>query len=242
MLARWIRAAQLLELLACLSAAAWLRAAHGWSLPAIVVGVAAWFAGVRLLLVVVSMLLGWAFRSPRPPEQRIGFAGVPRLVFGEWRAFLAFNLLHLPWENLVLRPDAAPRPMDRLPVLLVHGYFANRGCFSALVRRLEAAGAGPVFVPDFRSWFAPIETFEEQLHAQIPELSPEAAAYFEQATERMRAGRAADALRPMLVLANFLRATGVYQAGVMALEGPGGVLVGFPIVTLSQPIAGQQTQ
>ena len=82
----------------------------------------------------------------------------------------------------------------------------------------------------------------EQLHAQIPELSPEATSYFNQAVEQMRAGRAADALRPMLVLANFLRATGVYQAGVMALEGPGGVLVGFPIVTFSQPIAGQQTQ
>ena len=81
----------------------------------------------------------------------------------------------------------------------------------------------------------------EQLHAQVPELSPQAAAYFEQAVEQLRAGRAADALRPMLVLTNFLRATGLYQVGVQALEGPGGILVGFPIVTFSQPLAGQQS-
>ena len=58
----------------------------------------------------------------------------------------------------------------------------------------------------------------------------------------MRAGRAADALRPLLVLTNFLRVTGAYQAGVMALEGPGGALIGFPVVTLSEAFAEQQTQ
>jgi Tfp pilus assembly protein PilF len=82
----------------------------------------------------------------------------------------------------------------------------------------------------------------EQLHAQIPELPPPAVAFFDDAVEHMRAGRAADAHRSMLVLTNFLRVTGLYQAGVNALEGPGGVLIGFPVVTFSQPIAEQQSQ
>ena len=81
----------------------------------------------------------------------------------------------------------------------------------------------------------------EQLHAQIPVLPPQAVTFFDQAVERMRAGRTAEALRPMLILSNFLRATGLYQAGVSALEGPGGVLIGFPIVTLSQTVAEHQS-
>jgi cytochrome c-type biogenesis protein CcmH/NrfG len=82
----------------------------------------------------------------------------------------------------------------------------------------------------------------EQVHAQIPELPPQAVPFFDQAVERMRAGRASEALRPLLVLSNFLRATGLYQAGVSALEGPGGVLIGFPIVTLSQAVTERQSQ
>ena len=81
----------------------------------------------------------------------------------------------------------------------------------------------------------------EQLQAQIPELPPQAAPFLDAAVEQMRAGRAADAQRPMLVVSNFLRATGAYQAGIGNLEGPGGVLLGFPVVTFSQPTAETQS-
>lgn len=167
MLARWFRAAQLLELIACLAAGAWLQASHGWNAIQVAAGVLAWFAGVRFVLVCLSSLLGWIFRSPRPAEQRIGLAGTLGLVFGEWRALLALNLVNLPWERFVLRPDPEPRPVNGVPVILVHGYFANRGYFRTLVRHLEALGVGPLFVPNFRSWLAPIELFEEQLHAEV---------------------------------------------------------------------------
>jgi tetratricopeptide (TPR) repeat protein len=82
----------------------------------------------------------------------------------------------------------------------------------------------------------------EQLQAQIPELPPQAVPFFDEAVEQMRAGRTSDAVRPMLVLTNFLRVTGPYQAGVMALEGPGGALIGFPVVTLSRQLAEEQSQ
>jgi cytochrome c-type biogenesis protein CcmH/NrfG len=82
----------------------------------------------------------------------------------------------------------------------------------------------------------------EQLHAQVAELPPQAVPFFDQAVEQMRAGRASAALRPMLVLTNFLRATGAYQAGVSALEGPGGILIGFPIVTLSRAVTERHSQ
>jgi tetratricopeptide (TPR) repeat protein len=81
----------------------------------------------------------------------------------------------------------------------------------------------------------------EQLQAQVPELPPQAVPFFDAAVEQMRAGRAADAQRPMLIVTNFLKATGAYQAGISNLEGPGGVLIGFPVVTFSQPTAEEQS-
>lgn len=77
----------------------------------------------------------------------------------------------------------------------------------------------------------------EQLRARIPELPSQAVSFHDAAVEHMRAGRADLALQPMLTFANFLKVTGAYQAGIMDLEGPGGVLIGFPVVTFSQPMA-----
>jgi predicted alpha/beta hydrolase family esterase len=167
MLRRWMRAAQLVELAACLAVGAWLHARHGWGVAAIVAGTVGWFTGVRLVLVCASSLLGWIFRTPRAPGERIGAAATVRLVLGEWGALLAVNLVQTPWEDILMRPDPVPVAAERVPVVLVHGYFANRGYFRSLVASLEAHGAGPVFVPNFRSWMAPIESAEEELHAQI---------------------------------------------------------------------------
>lgn len=167
MLRHGMRAAQLLELAACLVVGAWLNAHHGWGVPAIAAATIAWFAGVRLLLVCVSSALAWALRTPRAPAHRIGVAATLRLVLGEWRALLLVNLVQMPWEDLLMRPDPVPSPAARIPVVLVHGYFANRGYFRFLVGRLEACGAGPVFVPNLRSWLAPIEAAEEELHAAV---------------------------------------------------------------------------
>jgi len=167
MLARAYRLAQLVELAACVAAGAWLHAAHGWGAAAIAAGVVAWFAGVRLVLVCISMSLGWIHRSPRSGAERIGPASTVALVLGEWRALLAFNLIYIPWERIALRPDPPAVPTGRLPIVLVHGYFANRGYFRPLVKRLEAAGVGPIFVPTLRAWLAPISACEEELDREI---------------------------------------------------------------------------
>src|SRR5262249_12415513 len=151
----------------CLAAGAWLHAYHGWSAAAVAAGTVAWFAGVRLLLVCISATLGWIFRTPRAPAERIGPAATTRLLLREWRALLLVNLVQIPWEDVVMRTDPVPAPAERVPVVLVHGYFANRGYFRFLVARLEESGAGPVFVPNLRSWLAPIETAEEELDAAI---------------------------------------------------------------------------
>ena len=167
MLARAQRIAQLVELAACLGAGAWLHAAHGWGALAIALGTLAWFTGIRLLLVLLSSLLSWVYRTPRAPGEGIGLAGTVRLVLAEWRSLLLANLVYLPWEDLALRPDPPLAPVDRVPVILVHGYFANRGYFRPLVRRLEARGISPVFVPSSRTVVSPIEAFAEELHGHV---------------------------------------------------------------------------
>ena len=171
MLRRWMRAAQLVELAACLAVGAWLHARHGWGAGAVILGTAAWFAGVRLVLVCISSLLAWIFRTPRAPGERLGALATMRMVLGEWRAMLAVNLVQTPWENLLMRPDPVPAPTERVPVVLVHGYFANRGYFRTLVAHLEARGAGPVFVPSLSSWMASIEAGEAELHGHIERIA-----------------------------------------------------------------------
>src|SRR5258708_32175139 len=73
----------------------------------------------------------------------------------------------MPWPEYALRRDPEAAPSERIPVILVHGYFGNRGYFRALVRNLEARGARPLFAPTFRAAFATIEDFAVDLHAEI---------------------------------------------------------------------------
>lgn len=167
MLARSLRVGQLIELAACLALGAWLHARVGWSAFAVALGVVAWFAGSRLAAVALTCSLGWIHRSPRPPEERIGLLGALGLLANEWRALLAANLVYLPWEGLALRPDPEPAPTSRVPVILLHGYLANRGYFRPLVRRLEARGVGPVFVPTASGVLYPIERYAEELHRHV---------------------------------------------------------------------------
>jgi pimeloyl-ACP methyl ester carboxylesterase len=167
MLARALRLAQLAELAACLAAGAWLHAARGWGPLAIAAGTVAWFAGARLVLVLLTSGLGWVLRTPRAPQDALGLAATLRFVLAEWRALLAANLVELPWENVVLRADPRPAPTANVPVVLVHGYFANRGYFRLLVKRLEAQGIAPIFVPTAHAVTAPIEAFADGLRAHV---------------------------------------------------------------------------
>jgi len=171
MLARALRFAQLVELAACLGAAAWLHAARGWGPLAMAGAIVAWFAGVRLVPVLFTSLLGWIYRTPRLEREGLGLAATLRLVLGEWRALLAANLVDLPWENVVLRPDPYAARAERVPVVLVHGYFANRGYFRPLVRRLESHGIGPIFVPTAAHVMAPIEAFADELAANVERIA-----------------------------------------------------------------------
>jgi triacylglycerol esterase/lipase EstA (alpha/beta hydrolase family) len=70
-----------------------------------------------------------------------------------------------------LRRDPEPRPGGAIPIILTHGYFANRGYFAPLVRGLEARGAAPLFTPNLASTFTTIERYAEELHAEIERIA-----------------------------------------------------------------------
>ena len=168
MLARALRIAQLLELAACLLAGGWLHASRGWGPLAVALGTVAWFLGIRLVLVLFSNGLAWIYRTPRAAGEEIGLAGTLRLLLGEWRALLLANLVYLPWEDAAVRPDPPAAPAERIPVVLVHGYFANRGYFRPLLQSLESLGIAPIFVPTCDAALgAPVEAFADELHACI---------------------------------------------------------------------------
>jgi pimeloyl-ACP methyl ester carboxylesterase len=167
MLARIILATQAFELAGYFALGAWLRARHGLPWPVVAAGVAGLVLGVRLILVGASFAIASMRHSPREPAHRLGAVATIVMVLREWRAFLLLNLAHVPWERWLLRPDPMPAPSDRPAVVLVHGYFVNRGCFRPLVRDLEAAGVAPLFTPNLRSWLAPIEDMERDLAAEV---------------------------------------------------------------------------
>ena len=154
MLARLVIASLLLELAVYAAAGAWL-----WAVPLAL--------GIRLALVCFTMTIGWIAASPRAPGQRIGLPGTLRLVLGEWRTMLLDNFAYLPFERWATRPDPVLAPGGALPILLCHGYMTNRGYFRPLVRGLEAAGIGPILVPNFRAVFSNIETYADELEVAI---------------------------------------------------------------------------
>jgi hypothetical protein len=167
MLSRYARFALALELVLYLVTGAWLYQRWSWPLPAIVLAAIGAIVLSRLAIVASSIGLGHHHRSPRLPEHRLGARAWLGYAWREYLAWMEFNLLGMPWDRWWLRPDPPLAPTDRMPVLLVHGYFSNRGYFRGLARMLEARGAGPVYAPNFRTWFASIESFEEEIHAAI---------------------------------------------------------------------------
>ena len=171
MLSRYARFAQALELLLYLVAGAWLFQRWSWPLPAIFLAILGAIVLSRLVIVAFSIGLGHRHRSPRLPDHRLDARGWLRYAWREYLAWMEFNLLAVPWDRWWLRPDPPLAATDRMPVLLLHGYFASRGYFRGLARTLEANGAGPVYAPNFRTWFASIESFEEEIHAAVERIA-----------------------------------------------------------------------
>jgi triacylglycerol esterase/lipase EstA (alpha/beta hydrolase family) len=144
-----------------------------WAKHLVADGAPAWWfvAGAPLAylapvmaLVALWMLTAWIWRTPRPPEARLGMRGAMRLYIGEVLAVAASWPL-MAFHRLLVR-DPAPRPAAR-PVILVHGVLVNDGVWLPFRRRLAAAGFDSVYTLNYGPPYASIDRFAAQLARKI---------------------------------------------------------------------------
>ena len=74
----------------------------------------------------------------------------------------------------------------------------------------------------------------EEIKKLYPELPKESVEYYKRALSGLQNGNYEDARIAFLFLHNYLKVTASYQSGLQNLKGPGGMLIGLPIITFSQ--------
>jgi tetratricopeptide (TPR) repeat protein len=74
----------------------------------------------------------------------------------------------------------------------------------------------------------------EIIHKQFPEFPKEAIVYYNKTLELLKKSDKGNAIIQFTIFHNYLKVTSPYQAGVMDLKGPGGSLIGFPLITFDQ--------
>jgi triacylglycerol esterase/lipase EstA (alpha/beta hydrolase family) len=117
-----------------------------------------------LVLAALWFTLSWIWRTPRPPEYRLGAVACARLFLGEVAAVALSWPLIIAHRLLIADPVAAPA---QRPLLLVHGVAVNDGVWYALRRDLARRGLGPVYTINYGPPLAGIEHFADQLAARI---------------------------------------------------------------------------
>jgi triacylglycerol esterase/lipase EstA (alpha/beta hydrolase family) len=140
------------------------RVAHGDPAWWFVAGAPLAYLLPVLLLVSIWFGLSWIWRTPRPPEFRLGPAACAQLFLGEVSAVALSWLLLVAHRLLIFDPVAAP---GRRPLLLVHGVGVNDGVWFALRRNLSRRAMGPVYTINYGPPLAGIEHFAGQLAARI---------------------------------------------------------------------------
>ncbi|MEI7525151.1 MAG: FG-GAP-like repeat-containing protein [Mariniphaga sp.] len=74
----------------------------------------------------------------------------------------------------------------------------------------------------------------EIIQKQFPEFPKEAVDYYDNALSLLRKSDKDQAFVQFTIFHNYLKVTSPYQAGIMELKGPGGSLIGFPLITYDQ--------
>ncbi len=77
----------------------------------------------------------------------------------------------------------------------------------------------------------------EAVQKVFPEPPKEALAYYMTALDLLRKNKVEEALTPMRIFHNFIKLSNPYQAGVQELKGPGGAIIGFPVITFGEPVS-----
>jgi tetratricopeptide (TPR) repeat protein len=74
----------------------------------------------------------------------------------------------------------------------------------------------------------------EIINKQFPEFPKEAIDYYDKTLLLLRNKDKENAIIQFTIFHNYLKVTSPYQAGIMDLKGPGGSLIGFPVITFDR--------
>lgn len=74
----------------------------------------------------------------------------------------------------------------------------------------------------------------EIINKQFPEFPKEAVEYYDKTVSLLRKKDKDNAVIQFTIFHNYLKVTSPYQAGIMDLKGPGGSLIGFPVITFDR--------
>ena len=76
----------------------------------------------------------------------------------------------------------------------------------------------------------------EVIHKQFPKFPKEAIDYYDKTLSLLKKADEKNAIIQFTIFHNYLKVTSPYQEGIMDLKGPGGSLIGFPLITFDQQL------
>jgi len=80
----------------------------------------------------------------------------------------------------------------------------------------------------------------EKLQQLFPEFPKEAIEYYDKTIASLQVAETDKAAISFMIFHNYLKVTSPYQAGILDLKGPGGSLIGSPVITFDQQQSGSQ--
>ncbi len=82
----------------------------------------------------------------------------------------------------------------------------------------------------------------EEINKLFPEFPKEAVDYYDKTLSLLRNKDKENAIIQFTIFHNYLKVTSPYQAGVMDLKGPGGSLIGFPLITFDRQSSSRKVE
>lgn len=148
-----------------------LTAWRGGSVILALVGCLLTFAVLRLMMVLGNVIPTWQARSPIAPEHAVSVTGMLAMVWREWQAAVLtypFLFAFEPW----LMPNNPRRGLRHrgAPIVLVPGFFTNRGYLWFWRHWLRQNGYGQVYALSPTPVFAGVEHNAEHLARFVDEV------------------------------------------------------------------------
>jgi triacylglycerol lipase len=123
--------------------------------------------------IIASFPVSRRYSIKMRPEMRVEFPALMRTLLTEWLVYLLLFVVIQPFHQLwVGHKPLQRRAGHKVPVLLVHGYFCNRGAWWWMRRKLAAAGFCVATI-DLEPPWGDIDALVDQLHARIEALRTE---------------------------------------------------------------------